>query len=186
MYYKLKELDELGYTKKLITKYLGKEDKQVPNPMYRSAAPSRLYLKERVNGVSEKIRKELDDILSKRDNRRIGAKKATSTKKNKLLTIINNLEISIENIDNVQELAIASYNTNKGYNYADNTSDDQFLQRITVNYTRHELTNYDREIHNLFNKVGRSDGYVLLKNRVLETIGDKYPHLRKEALRQTL
>jgi len=57
--------------------------------------------------------------------------------------------------------------------------------RWLVNYIRHNLTSYDSLIEeNLQGRIGREQAYSLLRDRMLEEIGNVYPELRSEVLKQ--
>ena len=54
--------------------------------------------------------------------------------------------------------------------------DPDTLTRITNNYIRHELTNYDEILESIKGKVGISEGYIKLKENVLmKKIQEVYP-----------
>jgi hypothetical protein len=63
-------------------------------------------------------------------------------------------------------------------------SDKDFLDRITVNYIRHELSVYDEKIDDLFGKIGKHEAFELLNQKIYTEIGRVFPRLRKEARRQ--
>jgi hypothetical protein len=63
-------------------------------------------------------------------------------------------------------------------------SDKEFLDRITVNYIRHNLTEYDYELYDLFGKVGKQEAVCTVKCIMLDKIGELYPYLVDECLRQ--
>ena len=60
----------------------------------------------------------------------------------------------------------------------------EFLDRITVNYLRHQQTRYDETIETLYRQVGREQAYQLLRSRVLAVIAAEYPYLASECRRQ--
>jgi len=67
---------------------------------------------------------------------------------------------------------------------ASESSDERFLDRITVNYVRHELTNYDGLLASLHGKVGIAEAKELVRERVYDAICDAYPALLEECLDQ--
>jgi hypothetical protein len=67
---------------------------------------------------------------------------------------------------------------------ASEDSDKDFLNRIKVNYLRHNCSNYEEELENIFNQIGKDDGYFLLKKRILFEIGCVYNDLKPECERQ--
>lgn len=62
--------------------------------------------------------------------------------------------------------------------------EEEFEQRITVNYIRHQLTQYDEHCRRLSALVGKEAGYRLLRSRVFAAIREAYPWLAKECKRQ--
>lgn len=63
-------------------------------------------------------------------------------------------------------------------------SDPEFLDRIMVNFLRHELTAYEAELAALYGKIGRADAGPVIRNRVLDAIAGAYPGLAGECSRQ--
>ena len=64
-------------------------------------------------------------------------------------------------------------------------SDPFFLARITVNYLRHWLTSYEKELHWIAGKVGVEEGCDLIKTKVLVAIASKYLWLAEECRSQS-
>jgi hypothetical protein len=82
--------------------------------------------------------------------------------------------------------AMANYNElhfNHG-KWASSRDDQDFLDRITVNYLRHGMTNYEDLLAATFGCVGTGDAYSIIKGRVFDAIASAYPSLGKECLRQ--
>lgn len=63
-------------------------------------------------------------------------------------------------------------------------SDAKFLSRITVNYARHSLTNYDDVLEELESKLGTEKDFLYLRQRVYAAIAEAYPWLKEECDRQ--
>ena len=135
-------------------------------------------------------------------NRRKGAKKAVETKRAKLMNEVRNWEIEIgvsTSLDAVVNAAIDHFNERLRY-YEDRDlergkeyferervsihSDKDFLDRITVNYIRHELSAYDEKIDDLFGKIGKHEAFQLLNQKIYTEIGRVFPQVREEARRQ--
>ena len=68
--------------------------------------------------------------------------------------------------------------------YADE-SDPNFLNRLCVNFIRHELTGYHQHLAKIQSKVGTADAYVTIKHRILVAIAEQYPWLAEECQRQS-
>jgi hypothetical protein len=180
-------LRERGWTEKAISTFYPKCEKEVPNPRFpKKAAPMKLYSLEKVEIVEQSSEfKEFQQGSSARKN---AARKAVETKKKNLLAEVATWKIEVKEVplDIVRKEAIKSYN---GWNYenekyASLKDDPQFLDRITVNYLRHELSNYDERLKDLFKKVGKQEGYRITKKKILTSIAECYPELADEAERQ--
>jgi hypothetical protein len=112
-----------------------------------------------------------------------GAKSAVATKRTALMERIANMTVEVALVDNITERAIKSYNS---WNYekqiyielepASLDSDPSFLQRITVNYIRHELTRYDESLEEAAGKVGAHEARVAIKRKVLDAIASNTRH----------
>ena len=63
-------------------------------------------------------------------------------------------------------------------------SDKEFLNRITVNYIRHNLTTYEKIIDTMYSKVGKQKAYNMLNKKVFEEIANVYPDYKEECDRQ--
>jgi len=81
---------------------------------------------------------------------------------------------------NALQLARGNYD----YDQATPDSDPAFLERIAVNYLRHELSDYEPELAKLFGQVGRADASSVVRKRVYNAIADAYPDLASECSRQ--
>jgi hypothetical protein len=180
------ELKKRGWTDTAIKKFLSEPDATKPNPHYKTAAPMRLYKKSRVYGKerSRAFKAWREGV----DKRKAAAQKAVETKERKLLDKIESFEVSVDKITNVVKEACAHYNARNGmkiidygYEPATENSDKSFLDRITVNYIRHELTDYDYELMDLVGKVGKQSAYEKLVEKVYKEIGRVYPEYEFEA-----
>jgi hypothetical protein len=63
-------------------------------------------------------------------------------------------------------------------------SESKFLQRITVNYLRHRLSRYERDLEEIFGKVGVREAYQQINQKVYTAIAVSYPELKAECERQ--
>lgn len=126
------------------------------------------------------------------EKRRKAAQKATKTRQEKLLNNINKLEITVPRYDlpTLRQTACDHYNSHwtnsRDYKRAAPDDDQDFLDRITVNFLRHELSCYEAQLVEITGKVGKQVGYEQLKQRVLNAIAETYPDLSDECDRQAL
>jgi hypothetical protein len=66
----------------------------------------------------------------------------------------------------------------------ENSSDKLFLNRIVVNYLRHEYNWYEQKLDSLYWKTWRLEWYIRLKTNILNEIWIAYPFLNDEVKRQ--
>ena len=127
--------------------------------------------------------------------RRSGAKKAVETKREQLLKDLAGWKIVLraKPYETVVDAAIRSYNRfhedlyyDRGHRYEPAARDSslEFLQRITVNHLRHNLSNYDSRLEALFGKVGKQEAYQILNRKIYAKIAEEYPLLQGECERQ--
>lgn len=190
--YTLTDLKKRGWTQKLISTFVPTPDETRRNPLYRSAPPMKLYLKNRIESIENS--EEYREMWKKVQSAKRASKKGVDTKRQKLIDLVSKVKITVDLDSNVLINAIDSYNEFqsakewRGYSvrYASVNSDSSFLQRIQVNYIRHNLTQYDEYVDDLYRRVGKHEAYRLLKNRTLSEIAKVYPHLYDECNNQMI
>lgn len=132
--------------------------------------------------------------IDKHKARREAAKKAAEIKKAKLMVELQTWKIYIKSkpLSVVRNNAIREYNEfHQSLDWIDYfkpaslDSDREFLDRITVNHIRHQLSNYERRLEQLFGKVGVREAYPVLKVKILDAIASSYPELSGECKRQS-
>jgi len=178
-----------GWSKKVITHFLPTPCLTKNNPRYRNAAPSHLYLIEKVERIESTSEWQQQALLT--NNRKKTASLATSTKRANLLMYVENLTIQVPllQVDELTKKACDHYNAHKvGRSYergeqydwpaATPESDTEFLKRITTNYLRHQLTRYENELEQIAGKAGVGEAYEKLKSKVNQAIVYQYPHLK--------
>ena len=94
-------------------------------------------------------------------------------------------------LQTVVELAVRWWNSRKRENgtWANHrrvtlVSDQDILDRVTVNFIRHNLTEYDTLVAQFVGKPGQITTARRLRSRVLAAIGLAYPTLADECKRQ--
>lgn len=192
-------LERDGWTRAAISKFLGAPDKEIPNPRFKSAANVKMWCLDSVKQVESSA--EWASWVEKSSIRKMARLKVCDRKRRELTSWIGSLTVFDEDVlsKNVVQLraeAIAHYNDRQeslsllgrgDFLYsASVSSDGVFLDRITVNYLRHVGSCYESVLACMFGVVGKSDGYVLLRNRILDVIGNTWPVLAVEADRQRI
>lgn len=165
-------------------KLLGESD--LRKKVYRRTNLSALYLESRVVAVENSdVFKSLQASLAAR---KASAAKAILTKTNKLLAAVDSMRVDVVlmPLRDVQRLAIDSYNewhADAG-GFASHKSEAAFLNRISVNFIRHELTEYDYEVEDVAGKTGVSQAVDGIRLKVYDAIGKACPLYACECRRQ--
>ena len=98
--------------------------------------------------------------------------------------IVNNINLSDKSIREFYDEALSysfEYNEEPLYLQEDN------IKRTLVNSLRHNnIFDYDKDINkiNKIDKKNKDMNYKLYKNKVLNKIGEKYPFLEEECIKQ--
>src|SRR4051794_11067818 len=126
-------------------------------------------------------REQSADFVSVRADRarRVeSARKAAETKRDSLLRQVAEMQVRVraQPIARVRRLAVDAYNDRLidterfEAEPASETSDPAFLERITVNFIRHELTAYDQELETVAGRVGVQDAVQAIRRKVFAAI----------------
>lgn len=107
-----------------------------------------------------------------------------------MLDAIGRIEIIVPKLDehvlwrravSHYEALWASRGRDKRVEYiAANSDSEAFRERITVNYLRHELTSYERQLASVYGSVGANDARIAIRRRILDAIAEAYLGLRDE------
>lgn len=188
------KLKERGWTEGSIKKFLKEPDKMAQNPFYSKAPEMRLYLLERIEETEKQ--EDFQNWLnkSKPGREKISRKSLETAEKRRkeLFDYINSLEIEIEKLEDksLYKLATRHYENLWGSRgkdkFVENGADKNFLNRISVNMLRHECSNYEEELGEIFGQIGVDEAYILLKNKVLNKIAEVYPFLAAECEKQSI
>lgn len=196
VYLSRSKLKERGWTDRIIKKFIPLCDKEKKNPYYASTSPMKLYLSKRVEQIEQtgEFKKE----FIKSQPRKKSSQKAVKTKLQKIKDYIKDLKITVQKIpiDIIEQKAVKDYNNFKEgisferedfeYQTATLNSDTLFLNRICVNYIRHNLTIYENELEKIFGKVGSKEAYRLLNEKIYSVISNTYPIFSDECSNQLL
>ena len=174
-----------GWTQALIM-LVGEPDVVGRNSHYAKSAPMRLYDTARVASFEVSS----DAAKAKAARRQCGAKTAVETKRAALMQQVLEMQVSVETRPEhwVRRATIEAYNERHGD--GDGAAEDapaKFLERITVNFIRHNLTAYDRALEEVAGRVGIASAVQskdLLSHR--RAIGESYPALADECSRQLM
>lgn len=178
-------LSERGWTPAMVRTLLGTPDRTRPNPHYRRAAPMRLWALARV--AAAEASPGFAARQAKAAARSAASSASAARKKHDLAERISAVEVRVPLLDRDELVwqACESYNSrSRGDLRATPDSDPEFLDRICVNYLRHELTGYEAELDALYGQVGRKEARDIIRAKVYDAIADAYPDLAAECSRQ--
>ncbi len=185
----LRGLRERGWTGAMVRDFLGEPDLTRPNPRYRTGAPMKLYLTERV-AVAE-ASTEWADRMARAALRRAAAAAAAAQRRAETEALAwrlaDDLVTSVEIPACPQQAAIEAYNRwhlagctcpawrEIGFcgKRAEAGDSPEFLRRITVSFVRRQLTAYDRASSRLASRVGHQDAREILRAAVNAAIEAK-------------
>lgn len=191
---------ERGWTDSLIDMLLGGCDKEVPNPHYKSAYPMRLYELPRV--IDAEDHQAFKDAQVKLAKRRSAAQKGVETKTRNITQWAMNVEIQYRFPNAVEKARRNGYESwrdhkeSRSWRYDDwydyepimpfENQPKENIDRWAVNWLRHERSDYDDTLLDMYGKTGKDIAYVVIRNRILDKIAEKFPELATEALSQKL
>lgn len=197
MFYSTQQLEERGWTQSLIKKFLPKPD-QVKNFRYGCA-----YFYGQIHVGEIEATEEFRVLQQKALKRRkTGIEAAEKRRREYLDYLENRMPVRVREVpeEELIKRACNSYNNiqrdrrwrayERGYadDYeifeASPSDDSRFLERITVNYIRHRLTQYDDLLENTHGKLAKQEAIKIIQRRVFVAIADTYPHYREECKRQ--
>ena len=188
-YLTLSDLRGRGWTDAMVREYLGEPDATRPNPVYRSAAPVRLYLAERADAAEagpEWAERKARAARRRATGRAVAGKKRAETEE-----LAGQLAVELTAClvlrHDPQRAAVAAYNKwhthdctcpgrwAQGFCDKRAAASDapEFLRRITINYVRHTLTGYDDAYDRLARRVGHQEAHELLRAKVNAAIAAK-------------
>jgi len=176
-------LERAGWTATLVGRLLGEPDQR--KKMFGRTMPLALYAVARIEEAEAGA--YFAQAQASIDKRKTAAAKAVATKTAKLMAAIDAMPITVQRLGlaNVRKQAIDSYNTrSRGDSFASQADDQAFLQRITVNFIRHELTEYDVALWEVAGKTGIARAIAEIRRRVYSAIAQAYPALSAECERQ--
>ena len=145
----------------------------------------RLYDVARIKRLEK--RKAFLAAIQGREKRQAAAAKAVETKIDELREWVDSIKVTVPVMSNNDLIRAAcdAYNDRQEdrYRYDDDgryaspNSDTEFVDRICVNYLRHECSEYEYQLGQAFGTTGVSDARRDIREKVLTAIEDTYPHL---------
>lgn len=180
-----------GWTDNLIKTFLHTPDEEFPHPRYNNVVIKK-YRVDRIEKIEAS--EEFKTLLEKTKLLKASAKQAVKTKIIKLIKSMDDYkpDILLLDKDELFKQAVKHYNNHKDtinardnrfhYEFIENIPEEgEFLYRISGNYIRHCLTDYDKILRNKAKKVGIDEVYCLLKRKILDEVSSLYPFIKPDA-----
>lgn len=180
-----------GFTESLIDKFLPEAELTKRNPKYKCAAPMQLWLITTVERAMET--EEFKAAMEKTKKRKASAQKVAEAKRAETYRIIEeeikNLTVYKLSYEKAESEALKSqvnFYRWKGYLHPEDAygADEATITRWTVNFIRHELTNYGAVVDSLSRRVGKSGAYWDFDKAIYAKIAETYPKYSEECKRQ--
>lgn len=193
MIYKSTLKNSRKWTDAMIRKYYPNPAKEVKNPYYKSKKSYLYYLNEVLSIENlPSFQEEFNNKIKTREKIKDATLARMAEKRECGIEEAKNIIIKIERIGfpEIYVRAINAYNIfheekiyrgKKEYIGDWKSLDKNFLDRITTNYIRHNLTYYDGYCYDLFGKIGRDEIYIVIKDRFMQKISEVYPELNMSA-----
>lgn len=176
-------LKRAGWTATLVSRLMGEPDQR--KKVFGRTVPLALFAVDRIEHAEASS--EFAQAQAAIAKRKVAAAKAVATKTANLMAAIEAMPITVERLSpaKVRRQSIDSYNMrSRGDSFASNADDPAFLERITVNFIRHELTEYDVALWEAAGKTGIARAVAEIRRRVYLSIAQAYPALSEECERQ--
>jgi len=206
-----------GWTDAGIKRFLGGPDKEAKNPKGRNAPTIKLFLKSRVECVERTD--AFKDWKKKSERRRQKAKEKNAEKADAFLKRVSEINVDFSVNGDLLDKAIDHFNVRiaekerrdnqnyddwgadkelqdpdfewiwRDYSRATRNSDKEFLDRITVNYLRHQSTKYDAVLDGFsreyFIKTDKKEeAYQILRKNIFDAMIRQFPELSDEINKQ--
>jgi hypothetical protein len=194
VFLKSSDLRARGFTTAGIKRFLGAPDSVDEFTYGRTHVIRHLWLKTKADAIEAST--EYAAWREQSSIRRAAAQQAAQKRYSATISYVEQLDITVPRLNKwvLVERACANYNDMHigdeshaslpvGRNFKIIVEDD-FLKRITVNYLRHMLTSYERELRRLHGRVGVDDAIELLREQIYDEISITYPWLSDECSAQ--
>lgn len=178
-----------NWTDGLIRDFLGEPDGLRYNWHHLSGPLQKLYLKSRVIAVeaTEEFQRAIANLKKRRAASRVSSRRIAKKRREKIVQSVRDTDFCVPKLERQTLVNEACYHYNyrsSGEYIASPSSDLEFLDRICVNYLRHECTAYDGILSATSGAVGCYEAKLEARLTVLQQIANAYPDLALECDRQ--
>ena len=180
-----------GWTDSMIRDFLSKPDCTKPNPRYKCAADMKFYRDQRVQAVEQSDEwKRRRELAERRSDAAWAAAERRREDTERLIGELPTPEIEMKPLTTVRREAYHSWRRRRSFRGKETNPmtciDEATLGRITVNYIRHELSEYDRLLHSVKGVVGAEEARCTIREKVMDQIRTQYPELASEVVDQSI
>ena len=184
-------LKERGWTDSMINALLPTPDYKRRNPYYRCAGAMKFYSNRRVMLAEQSDEwKRRKAIAERRSEAATDAADRRWEKMEKFVERIAPPRLRKKPLEKIRKAAYASWSAMRSARGKSTDPleciDPATLDRISVNYIRHELSSYDQLLDTVKGSVGADYAREALRTAVLTSIADAYPELADEVALQEL
>jgi hypothetical protein len=178
-------LKSRGWTNSMIDEFMPEPDEIKQNPHYKSAAPCNFYLLSRV--LRRERSRKFIAAKEQAEKRQQAASKAIATKRKKLREYLDSIVIGLPRLarDELERRALAHWRAIRRDHWEPGES-PTWIDTISVNYLRHELSRYHVILHSIAGRVGAEAASLELFDKVVDEIASVYPHLQEECSNQSM
>jgi hypothetical protein len=178
-----------GWTEKLIRQFYPSPDREVRNPR-RTSTTIKYYALDRVTEIEASEEFQAARAVAKQRSER--AKATAETRRKETIRWAEDLpppSLPAYDRDTLISLACQHYNQlwmfrGRDDKWASASASDEFLDRISVNYLRHECSHYEDQLMQAWGSIAASQARTIIKEKVLLAIEEAYPWLEDECNRQ--
>lgn len=192
MYLNKKQLKERGWSQQMINRFLGKPDDVQTLGRY---CEEHLFFIPRIERIetTDEFKSAHEKYLTRRNAGKLADKRQAEERIKSAKTmpirivrvpVAQLLEDAIDHFNRRQRRRDLDDDNYFQFTPAYQNSDREFLERIQVNYIRHELTSYDSKLLAQRGRIGGDDAVPIIRRRVFFEISYAYPHLENECFRQ--
>ena len=175
---------QYGWTESRIVKHLKTHDHEAPNPHYRSAAPMRLFLLDRLQEITagnQQLQAELQKTMNRRRDLQSDRVEHTAAKRTKLLKEAEQIEPVMYQLPTRSAQALAKMAAQSRLDFLmEHQWYDYETHFAAVNMIRHEYTNYEWMLEDMPHSQDIETNlqiYHNIKRRVIEMIAREIPEL---------
>jgi hypothetical protein len=184
-------LAQRGWTKAMIAKLLGEPDELAVNPHYKSGPPMKLYDIVRVEAAEATA--QFAQLRAVAERRSAASRSAAEKRRAALVERAASIRVTVPHFDRevLFKRALRAWERRRDERLlfasswdGDISDPPPDVERLAVNFLRHECTHYERWLDEFSGQVGAEDARWVIREAVYAEIARVYPYLADECRRQ--